>query len=296
MKIFGVDFTSAPQEGKPITYAACTLKDGLLGVGSVGHLTGFPGLDTFLMQPGPWVAGFDFPFGQPRKLIENLDWPRSWAKYVTLVDGMEKGDFEGLLKSYCDGRAPGDKHHRRQTDMHANARSPMMLHGVPVGKMFFQGAPRLFRSGASVLPCCPTEDDRVILEGYPALVARKWIGKRSYKSDTRKNQSAEREQARRELVVGLFSDTMQQYYGFRVELGTEVAVAAIEDPTGDLLDAMLCAIQAAWAFTERNRNFGIPETCDTLEGWIVDPEMIRVKEGSTPEVVLQQSDTDSSSG
>jgi hypothetical protein len=291
MKIFGVDFTSSPHEGKPITYAACTLHDGFLGVAYIGHLTDFPAFDAFLMQAGPWVAGFDFPVGQARKLIENLGWPRSWANYITLLDGMKKEDFEALLKSYRDGREPGDKHHLRRTDIQANARSPMMLHGVPVGKMFFQGAPRLLRSGASVLPCHPVDDNRVALEGYPALVARKWIGNRSYKSDARKNQSAEREQARRDLVVGLFSETMRQHYGFGIELDTELAVAAIEDPTADLLDALLCAIQAAWAFTRRGQNFGIPETCDALEGWIVDPDMLREWDASVPETALQRSDT-----
>ncbi len=292
MQIFGVDFTSAPHEGKPITYAACTLRDGLLGVGSIGHLTNFQGFETFLMQPGPWVAGFDFPFGQPRKLIENLGWPGSWAKYITLVDGMEKEDFEALLKIYRDGRAPGDKHHLRGTDIHANARSPMMLHGVPVGKMFFQGAPRLLRSGVSVLPCHPVDDNRVVLEAYPALVARKWIGRQSYKSDAKKNQSAEREQARRNLVVGLFSETVRHHYGFGIDLGTDLAVAAIEDPTADLLDALLCAIQAAWAFTQHEHNFGIPNTCDTLEGWIIDPEMPGAQEASVPEAVSHRSDTE----
>ncbi len=290
MRIFGVDFTSAPHEGKPITYAACTLQEGLLSAAHIGHLTDFPDFDAFLMQAGPWVAGFDFPFGQARKLIENLGWPRSWAKYITLVDGMEKEDFETLLKSYRDGREPGDKHHRRRTDVQANARSPMMLHGVPIGKMFFRGAPRLLRSGASVLPCHTVDDNRVALEAYPALVARKLIGTRSYKSDARKNQTAARDQARRDLVVGLFSETMRQHYGFGIELGTELAVAAIEDPTGDLLDALLCAIQAAWAFTQREQNFGIPETCDALEGWIVDPDMLKALDAPVPEASLQRSD------
>jgi hypothetical protein len=47
----------------------------------------------------------------------------------------------------------------------------------------------------------------------------------------------------------------------------------IDDPMGDTLDALLCAIQAAWAYTQREHGYGIPATCDPLEGWIVDPEM-----------------------
>ncbi len=49
------------------------------------------------------------------------------------------------------------------------------------------------------------------------------------------------------------------------------APSLIQDPTGDRLDAVLAVIQAAWAYTQRARNYGIPTTCDPLEGWIVDP-------------------------
>jgi len=74
--LWGCDFTSAPSRRKPIVLA-------------VGRLEGRPGaaravlerLDTFdqlpvfaacLHQPGPWVGGFDLPFGLPRELVETL--------------------------------------------------------------------------------------------------------------------------------------------------------------------------------------------------------------------------------
>jgi hypothetical protein len=44
-----------------------------------------------------------------------------------------------------------------------------------------------------------------------------------------------------------------------------------DDPQADTLDALLCAVQAAWAWTHRERGFGMPEDCDRLEGWIADP-------------------------
>jgi len=52
----------------------------------------------------------------------------------------------------------------------------------------------------------------------------------------------------------------------------------IQDGSGDRLDALLCAAQAGWAYTQRDRSFGIPKDSDPLEGWIVDPLLDRVKD------------------
>jgi len=40
------------------------------------------------------------------------------------------------------------------------------------------------------------------------------------------------------------------------------------------MDALLCAIQAAWAWQQKNRNFGIPDDADALEGWMPDPNFL----------------------
>lgn len=61
----------------------------------------------------------------------------------------------------------------------------MMLHRVPAGKMFYEGAPRLLQAGVSILPCLPRADARLVFEDYPALVARRYVGMRGYRSDTR---------------------------------------------------------------------------------------------------------------
>ena len=42
---------------------------------------------------------------------------------------------------------------------------------------------------------------------------------------------------------------------------------------GDALDALLCALQAAWAYTQREQGYEILSTCDALEGCIVDPQL-----------------------
>lgn len=274
MRIFGLDFTSAPRRQKPITCAECTLRGSYLRFEGLKRLESFPAFEAFLRSSGPWVAGLDFPFGQPGKLIAGLGWPRPWAGYVGVVAGMDMATWEATLATYREGRPPGDRQHLRATDTLADSRSPMMLYGVPVGRMFFRGAPRLLRAGVCVLPCRPTEADRVVVEAYPALVARRFVGRRSYKSDIRRQQTAAQEAARRAIVDGLRSEAMGAVYGFAVRLGEAQAEGLVGDATGDSLDALLCAVQAAWAYAQRERGYGIPGDCDADEGWIVDPALL----------------------
>ena len=274
MRIYGLDFTSAPSRRKPITCAVCELQNNFLHVQNTLSLTSFQDFEDFLSADGPWLAALDFPFGQPRKLLENIAWPANWEGYMRIIASMDKKRFEETLTRYQESRPAGDKQHLRATDALAGARSPMMMHRVPVGKMFFEGATRLFRSDVSVLPCRPANVNRIVLEGYPALVARKLVGKQSYKSDERGKQTMDKEMARREIVSGLSSNMMVSCYGFRVELTDQIAETLIGDAMGDKLDAVLCAIQAGWAFLQRESAYGIPPGYDK-EGWIVDPILVR---------------------
>ncbi len=282
MRIYGLDFTSTPTRRKPITCAACDLQDSLLCVRHILNFTSFEGYENFLSSDGPWLVALDFPFGQPRKFLENMEWPLNWVDYMQIVASIDKKQFEEILRCYREPRPAGDKLHLRAIDVLAGACSPMMMHRVPVGKMFFEGATRLLKSEVSILPCRPTGDDRIVFEGYPALVARRLIGKRSYKSDERGQQTLDREMARKEIVDGLRSDKMLNTYGLRIELADEMAEVLIRDAMGDTLDAVLCAVQAGWAFLQRDRGYGIPGDCGEVEGWIVDPSITPAPPQSPP--------------
>jgi hypothetical protein len=271
VRVFGVDFTSSPGSRKPITCVVAALENRVLSVDCVAAVESFEVFENFLESSGPWIAGLDFPFGQPRRLIAALGWPESWEVYVRQLETLTMNDFEALLKHYRQDRSPGDRQHLRAVDARADARSPMMLYGVPVGRMFLRGAPRLARSSASVLPCRPSHQDRVVVEAYPALVARRWIGRRSYKSDTPYRQTQTRKQAREDILNALGSARLDGIYGFQVSLCDAMVQAMVEDGTGDQLDALMCAVQAAWAYTQRSNGYGIPVWADALEGWIVDP-------------------------
>ena len=274
MNIYGFDFTSSPGSRKPITCAVCELLESTLKFHTCVKLYNFAEFEAFLSCAGPWLAALDFPFGQPRKLISRLGWPETWEGYVQLIAAMGKYSFEHTLTRYCASRLPGDKHHLRVTDVRAASRSPMMLQRVPVAKMFFQGAPRLLACGVNILPSRPTNDNRIVVEGYPALIARRLLGKRAYKSDERVKQTADKVVARQAILQRLCSPELLDHYGCILEINETLSGALIEDPMADSLDALLCAVQAAWAYSQRNNGYGIPPYCDPLEGWIVDPAVL----------------------
>lgn len=95
MKIYGLDFTSAPARRKPLVALRCTLERDILRVEDADTLTNFEEFEAWLETPGPWVCGMDFPFGQPRDLVEALGWPEDWPGYVGEVHRLGKEGFEG---------------------------------------------------------------------------------------------------------------------------------------------------------------------------------------------------------
>lgn len=274
MRIYGIDFTSAPRRAKPITCAAATLRGGMLHVESLVVFECFDTFENFLGSPGPWIAAMDFPFAQPARLRRDLGWPDRWEEVARLVAAMSPAEFERVLTEYRNMREPGDKHHRRETDVLAGSQSPMTLHGVPVAKMFHRGVPVLERSRVNIIPCRPLNKDRYVVEAYPALVARRYIGREKYKSDDRRRQTREREDARRRLLAVLESARLREDFGFGMDLPTGLVEEFVGDASADRLDALLCAIQAAWCWSLRDDGWGVPDGIDPAEGWIMDPGLI----------------------
>ncbi len=267
MKIYGIDFTSSPSIRKPITCLECDLEGCSLSAGTLMRWSSFEGLEAMLCQPGPWIAGMDFPFGQARRFIDTAGWPDSWQGYVAYAVSLGREGFVDALNDYRAGRAAGDKEHRRETDKRAGSISPQKLYGVPVAKMFFEGAPRLIAAGLTVPGLQQGDPQRVAVEAYPGVLARYIIGRKSYKNDTRKKQTAALHDARLQMLQAISDGVLETAYGLKVKAPLDLA----DDPSGDSLDALFCAVQAAWSWTQRRNNYGEPEGSDTLEGWIADP-------------------------
>ena len=273
MRVYGLDFTSAPGRRKPLIALRCMLSDDILRVEDAEKMTDFAGFEAYLQKPGPWVCGMDFPFGQPRDLVAALGWPESWEGYVGEVARLPKEEFEGLIRADMARRPPGSKWRYRLADRRSGSSSAMMLFRVPVGKMFYRGAPRLLASGVSVEPCRRNGDPRVAVEAYPAVVARRFLGRAAYKRDGVPD-TPERRAARETLISGLSSEALSDAYGFTVEMDDDWKKGFVRDPSADALDSLLCAVQAAWSYTRKDEGWGVPPECDVDEGWILDPALL----------------------
>jgi predicted RNase H-like nuclease len=143
----------------------------------------------------------------------------------------------------------------------------MKLVNPPVALMFHEGARRILAAGVHVPALHEGDRSRVALEAYPGLLVRKQLGLRaSYKSDTRAEHTPARMAVRKEVVKAL---KRGQPLGVAVAMGRALERVVIADGSGDSLDAVICAVQAAWAWQRRRRNFGLPADIEPAEGWIV---------------------------
>lgn len=267
MRIYGVDFTCAPRRAKPITVASGILARSTLRVEEVEELRSFAEFEAFLARPGPWLGGFDFPFGLPRELVRDLGWPADWSVLVEHCACMSRLELRAALDAYRGTRSRGSKYAHRATDTPAGSSSPMKLVNPPVGLMFHEGAPRLAAADVCLPGLRTNASSRIALEAYPGLLARKQLGIRaSYKSDTRSEHTPARRQARAQIVRAL---KRGQPLGIVLGLAKRLETQVLEDGTGDLLDSVICAVQAAWGWRKRRRNYGLPANAPDGEGWIL---------------------------
>jgi hypothetical protein len=265
LRIYGVDFTCAPRKAKPITVAVALLKGSVLQLERLERLPTFADFDALLARPGPWIGGFDFPFSLPRELVRDLAWPAAWSALVTHCSAFDRAQFRAQLDAYRNTRQPGSRYAHRATDRPAGSSSPMKLVNPPVALMFHEGARRVLASGAHVPALHDGDAKRVALEAYPGLLVRRQLGLRdSYKSDTRRDQTPARRSVRKRVVAAL---KQGEALDIRLRATQAMERALIADGSGDLLDAVICAVQAAWA--ARRPGYGIPASAPAGEGWIV---------------------------
>ena len=267
MRIYGVDFTCAPRKAKPITVASGVLKRDLLDIESLEEIESFAGFEAFLARPGPWIGGFDFPFSLPRELVRDLGWPAQWPALVAHCGAMDRLAFRSRLDAYRASRPVGKKYAHRSTDHPAGSSSPMKLVNPPVALMFHEGARRLAAADLHLPGLVHRQSTKIALEAYPGLLARKQLGIRaSYKSDTRSEHTPVRRAIRRQIVAALKAG---RPLALKVSLKKTLERGIVADGSGDLLDAVICAVQAAWAWTRRDANYGLPAHAPPGEGWIV---------------------------
>jgi hypothetical protein len=281
-KILGIDFTSAPRRAKPITVASGAVRKGALHIELLEEFTDFQAFDRLLARPGPWLGGFDFPFGLPRELVEHLRWPHRqagkrgpWERLVRHLQALPRERMVAAFRAWCDARPPGSKFAHRATDLRAGSSPSMKWVNPPVAFMLQAGAPRLLAAGVTIPGMQAGDPERVALEAYPGMLARTIVGRRSYKSDTAAGRTAERAQARCEIVMALQDAVLP---GLALRLHPLLRERCIDDPRGDLLDAVLCAVQAGWGWQRREQGYGLPDRIDPVEGWILNSPHAPVSE------------------
>ncbi len=268
--IHGVDFTSVPRRAKPITIANARMRGDALHLDSIDAIDDFPRFEAWLGRAGPWVAGFDFPFGLPRKALRELAWPQTLPELTRHCTALGRDAFRAALDQHRAGRPVGAKFCYRRGDAAARAHSPLKLVNPPVALMFLEGAARLIAAGVDIPGMVAGDPRRVALEAYPGYAVRRMFEARgpvSYKNDAPGKRTAAQRRIRARILERVSAaDTP---FGVRLRASAALARAMLADGRGDLLDATLCALQAARAWLERDRGYGLPAGVDPVEGWIV---------------------------
>jgi hypothetical protein len=274
-RLLGCDFSSRPTRKKPIVLALGSIQDKRVQLSKLERIESLEGFTDWLRQPGDWLGAFDFPFGLPRELVQQLGWPLQWEACLRHYARLSREQIRDTFAAFCDARPVGAKFAHRATDGPAGSSPSMKWVNPPVAYMLHAGVPLLLQAGIHLPGLHPGDladvDDRgqprrVALEGYPGLLAREVLGNRSYKSDDRARQTPQRLIARKDLVTAL--EHGQTRLGLRLKLTHAQRDAIIDDASGDSMDAVLCLLQAAWAQGQGAPRYGLPEAMDPLEGWI----------------------------
>jgi hypothetical protein len=275
--LLGCDFSSAPSRKKPIVIALGAASNGRVVLSKLVKIDTLAVFSDWLQQPGPWLGGFDLPFGLPRELVETLGWPTDWLACMTHYQALSREQIRATFAAFCNSRPIGGKFAHRATDFLAGSSSSMKWVNPPVAFMLHAGVPLLLQAGVQLPGLSPgvgseqsRQKPRVALEAYPGLLAREVLGQRSYKSDDKQRQTPERLIARKDLITALEQGNTR--LGLRLKLSHAQRDALVDDARGDALDAVLCLVQTAWAqarFDAGDSSYGLPTTMDPLEGWII---------------------------
>jgi hypothetical protein len=268
--LFGCDFSSSPSRSKPIVLALGQLSQGRVQLQKLELLPSLQSFQDWLALPQHWLGVFDLPFGLPRELVLTLGWPTVWLDLIKHYESLSRDEIRNAFAGFCNARPVGGKFAHRAADIPAGSSPSMKWVNPPVAFMLHAGVPRLVKAGVHLPGLMDGDKQRVALEGYPGLLARELIGRRSYKSDDKAKQTPDRLIARKDLITAL--ENGQSRLELRLKLTHAQRDCLVDDAKGDSLDAVLCLMQAAWAERQQQQGakcFGLPVDVDPLEGWII---------------------------
>ncbi|WP_228488142.1 DUF429 domain-containing protein [Caenimonas koreensis] len=265
--LLGCDFSSSPTKRKPVVMALGTQRSGRVVLSKLEKFATLQAFGEWLAQPGEWTGAFDFPFGLPRELVEQLQWPLDWHECMLHYASLSRPQIRDTFAAFCNARPVGSKFAHRACDHLAGSSPSMKWVNPPVAYMLHAGVPLLLDAGVHLPGLRQGDETRVALEAYPGLLARELIGNRSYKNDDKAKQTPERLIARKDLITAL--EHGQTRLKLRLKLTHAQRDMLVDDASGDCLDAVLCLMQAAWGAGQGGPRFGLPARADPLEGWIL---------------------------
>ncbi|MBM3339372.1 MAG: DUF429 domain-containing protein [Betaproteobacteria bacterium] len=292
--VLGVDFTSAPGVKKPIVLARAVLEGRsdrapatsrlkLLGFERFSDWLAYerflhaPWTDRQAYDPSVVVGGFDFPFGLPKDLLKAWQWDRLDYRQIAMkFAGQDRSYWVAALRRFCEPRPVGHKFAHRACDGPAGSSPSMKWVNPPVVFMYREGFKRLIDAGWHLpgfeapldIEAASEFDIPVALEAYPGHLARSLIGKLSYKSDSVPNDPKRLE------IRGAMLGTLAARLPFDLIVDQIHTDLMLEDGRGDAIDALLCAIQAAWAAMKGPPCWGADEDADPQEGWIASIDLV----------------------
>lgn len=271
LRILGIDVTSAPHKRKPLTGAWARLDGDLLMVDTIQTWTAWPELDRVATDETSTWIGFDAPFGLPVAFQDTMGWPREGGAVLARASALTRSELGEAYLAFR--RRWTDRLPLRITDDLARSASPLRWAYVPVGRMFHAASPTLSRNLDRVYPFFsrPPRNRGWMVEVYPKCAARVLTGS-SYKSGRRDKTGI-----RRAMTEAIRRGALREAYGLDVATADAVAEPAVLDREGDVLDAVLAAVQTAWAYRNRAQLLSLRDDDSRIrrEGWICDP-------GTTP--------------
>lgn len=270
-RLLGCDFSSSPSKRKQIVIAWSEAAGERVVLKQLQFFASLKDFSECLQTPGPWVGGFDLPFGLPLELVQSLKWPFDWPACMHHFAQLSRYDIRAQFAQFCNSRPAGGKFAHRATDLPAGSSPSMKWVNPPVAFMLHAGVPLLMQAGLHFPGLHDGDVQRVALETYPGMWARRVLQRQSYKNDAAAKQTTERWLARKNLLHALVWGHAD--LPLRLKLSSAMADALVDDAGADSLDAVICMMQAAWAqqqFLKGDRFYGLPHDMDRLEGWIVN--------------------------
>ena len=270
-RLLGCDFSSSPSKRKPIVVAWGEFAGERVSLKSLEQLPTLAAFSDCLQINREWVGGFDLPFGLPRELVLSLGWPTAWHACMQHYAQLSREQIRLAFAQFCQARPVGGKFAHRATDQPAGSSPSMKWVNPPVAFMMHTGVPLLLQAGVHFPGLHDGDTQRVALETYPGMWARRVLQRQSYKNDAVAKQNTERWVARKNLLHALVwgHDDLP----LRLKLSAAMADRLVDDASGDSLDAVICMLQAGWAQQQHARGdalYGLPANMDRLEGWIVN--------------------------